>query len=274
MLFCSPRSNRSRLQLTTVDSSQLANAVYENISSKDFILDWSKYDDVYITTNSDYIRPALANPHQRSLVQSLNISSREATQAHLFPLLFEILFRPTDAVSELVDDLLQQRRYDNNLRKQLLGLHIRMGQNPSMTNDARRPHRDTIVADIVRFVETNLTVIPPPLVFITSDSATVNEYIRERYGPQRTVSIAGPIIHIDRLLPSHSFEEQCHGFLKAIADFYVLGECDMLVVSRSGFSDWASRRRHLVNPFDHLYMYCQGVHRVTGGEWRRPHVVC
>jgi hypothetical protein len=143
-----------------------------------------------------------------------------------------------------------------------------------MMNDEIRSHRDTMVADIVRFMEHNLTITSQSMIFITSDSMDINEYILNRYGVGRAVSIPGPITHIDRPSSSHSFAEQCQGFLKVIADFYVLGECDALIMARSGFSEWANRRRYPKKQFSQLYLYCRGVHQVPGHGWRRPHVVC
>jgi hypothetical protein len=35
--------------------------------------------------------------------------------------------------------------------------------------------------------------------------------------------------------------------LNVMSHFYVLGECDMLIMARSGFSEWTSRRRYLIN---------------------------
>jgi len=149
---------------------------------------------------------------------------------------------------------------------------MRIGKNPTIINDKILPHRDTMVEDILEFVEKNSTINnKKSLIFITSDSMEINEYILNKYYPSQAIAIPGPIIHIDRLSSSN---EQCQGFLKVISDFYVLGECDTLIMSRSGFSEWASRRRYLKNQFNQLYLYCRGVYQVTGYQWRRPHMIC
>ncbi len=201
----------------------------------------------------------------------MNISSIESTQARLFPLLYELLFQPTDAVMYLVDQILYEQII---MKKQLFCLHIRIGRNPTMASDKQLIHRDTIVEDMLEFVEKNFTINKNSLIFITSDSMQINDYILKKYPENQSISIPGPIIHIDRLSSSSSSNEQCQGFLKAISDFYVLGECDRLIMARSGFSEWASRRRYLRNQFDHLYLYCRGIHQITGHKWRRPHAVC
>ncbi|UJR27645.1 hypothetical protein I4U23_008926 [Adineta vaga] len=268
------KSNRSQFYIKTLQSNQLAGVIYERISASNFVQDWSIYDDIYITTNSDYIRPALANKQIQHIVQLLNFSSEESTQARLFPLLYEILFRPTHSVTTLVDQLLLNLEYSNRLQKRLMCLHIRMGKNPTMINDEVRSYRDTMVKDILDFIETNLTINAQSLLFITSDSLEINKYILNRYDNNQTISIPGPIMHIDRSSSSSSSQKQCQGFLKAISDFYVLGECDVLIMARSGFSEWASRRRNLTNQFKQLYLYCRGIYQVTGHGWRRPFTVC
>lgn len=248
--------------------------IYKKISSTNFITEWSQYDDIYIKTNSDYITPVLANKHLQNIVSLLNISSNESSQARLFPLLYEILFRPTVQVMNLVDGLLTQLNINNSIKKQLICLHIRIGKNPTIMSDKELNYRDRIVQDMVEFVDNKLNVDSNSMVFITSDSMTVNEYILNKYNVNRSISIPGPIVHIDRIPSFYSTKEQCQGFLKVISDFYVLGECDTLIMARSGFSEWASRRRYLKSQFNQLYLYCRGIHQITGHEWKRPYRSC
>jgi hypothetical protein len=174
----------------------------------------------------------------------------------------------------LVDQLLIKLDNKNTLKTQLICLHIRIGKNPTMIYDKRLSYRDTMVEDILQFVEKNVTRNKKSMIFITSDSMEINQYILNKYDRSQTISIPGPIIHIDRLSSSYSSTEQCQGFLKVISDFYVLGECDTLIMARSGFSEWASRRRYLINQFNQLYLYCRGIHQITGEKWRRPYTIC
>ena len=150
-------------------------------------------------------------------------------------------------------------------------LHIRIGKNPTLINDKILPYRYSIVEDVLQFVNKNLTIDNQSMIFVTSDSMDKNQYILNKYDKTQTLSIPGPIIHIDRLSSS---TERCQGFLKVISDFYVLGECDTLIMSRSGFSEWASRRRYISNQFNQLYLYCRGIHQITGHQWKRPYTIC
>ena len=268
----STSDNRHVLNIEIMQDRQMAKQIYEKIASKDFLSEWSSYDDIYLTSNSDYITPVLTNPHLQDRVRWLNLSSDEMSQTQLFPLIYEILFRPTDVLMDLVDGILT--RSDREKVKDLICLHFRIGMNPSMIEDQSFSYRDTMVDDILAFLNRNMTIDDQSLIFVTSDSAAINQHVLDHFGPERSVSLPGPIIHIDRLSSIHSSTEQCQGFLKVLADFYVLGECDRLIMARSGFSHWASRRRLMTKQFDELYLYCRGVHRVTGHGWKRPHSVC
>ena len=95
----SDRSNRSQLYIETTRNVKLAEIIYGKISSTNFLLEWSQYDDIYLMTNSDYITPVLANKHLENLVRLLNVTSAESTQARLFPLLYES-FISTDECSD------------------------------------------------------------------------------------------------------------------------------------------------------------------------------
>ena len=54
-------NNRTRLNINTMRSWQtsIRNEIATTIKSKDFVQIWSSYDDIFISTNSDYMTPAL-----------------------------------------------------------------------------------------------------------------------------------------------------------------------------------------------------------------------
>ncbi|CAF4441270.1 unnamed protein product, partial [Adineta steineri] len=55
--------NRTRLNINTMRSWQTAirNEIANTIKPKDFVQIWSSYNDIVISTNSDYVTPALHN---------------------------------------------------------------------------------------------------------------------------------------------------------------------------------------------------------------------
>ena len=238
-----------------------------NISSGNLTEIWSNYEHLRLTTNSDYITPILKNRFFRSIISQIGIRSNESSQQDLFPLIFELLFKPTSLISNELNNLLQ-----HTFNRPILCMHIRLGQNPTIPKDAKIPYRQFLVSHMIEFIDRNLSHSQSS-IFVTSDSNDSLETLRRHYGRERILTINGPIIHIDRPnRKNDSIDLIIQGFFKVIADFYFLGECDLLLMPRSGFSHWANLRR--INPYTNLYFYCRGLHRMTHPNWRRPHVLC
>ncbi|CAF0896831.1 unnamed protein product [Rotaria sp. Silwood1] len=241
--------NRTRLFINTVPSWQRAyrNNISNLIKSNDFVEAWSSYDDIVIRANSDYMTLALHNTYMLNKTRQLlgQIPVSQATMRSLFALLFELLFKPSVAVRNRVDSILI-----NFHNRHLICLHIRIGKNPANPFDHAFTARVNTTKAMIDFVDNYLLNKSSSLVFVTSDSSQAVSDILRHY-PSSSMTITGPILHIDR------FDRQsptiCEGFIKVIADFYLLGECQTSLLSNSGFSLWANQRRE--NPNEELYLY-------------------
>ncbi|XP_070178762.1 uncharacterized protein [Littorina saxatilis] len=121
----------------------------------------------------------------------------------------------------------------------LVCAHLRMGRNPSMPDDTNiRNHPDAVQATFTflqQFMKGNNSY-----VFIATDDQGVRVAARRVFG-RRLVDHGGPIVHIDR---QGEIIHACAGFETAILDQFVLSQCDVLVMSRSGFSRHAAYLRH------------------------------
>lgn len=69
-------------------------------------------------------------------------------------------------------------------------------------------------------------------VFVTSDTESVEKEAIEEFGREKTVVIDGVSTHFDS---ESDKREDCSRFEKIIMDFWMLGNCDMALVSDSGF---------------------------------------
>lgn len=107
--------------------SEYARELRANISLLNLTAFWRGYDHIILITNIDYITPALKNRFFRSIIFELRIRSNKSTQQELFPLIFELLFKPTSGISEELDALLQRAS-----KQSIICMHIRPGQNPSI----------------------------------------------------------------------------------------------------------------------------------------------
>ncbi|CAF4339063.1 unnamed protein product, partial [Rotaria sordida] len=138
----------------------------------------------------------------------------------------------------------------NSRHRHLICLHIRIGKNPTNPLDVAFTARENTTKSMIDFVDNYLLNKSSSLIFVTSDSSQAVSDILRHY-PNSSMSIVGPILHIDRF--DRRSPTICDGFVKVIADFYLLGECQTLLLSTSGFSSWANLRRE--NPNEELYHY-------------------
>jgi hypothetical protein len=241
--------NRTQLTINTMSSWQVAHRsqIANLVKSKDFVNVWSKYDDIYISTNSDYMILALRNNHvlneTRRLLGKMPIS--HASMQTLFALLFELLFIPAAAVRQRVDLILSASYY-----RRLICLHIRIGKNPTNPFDHAFTARINTTQAMLHFTDNYLRNKSAALIFVTSDSGKDVSNVLHHY-PNSSMTIVGPILHVDRF--DRRSPTICDGFIKVLADFYLLGECQTSLLSHSGFSSWANRRRNIPN--QELYLY-------------------
>ncbi|CAF1599168.1 unnamed protein product, partial [Didymodactylos carnosus] len=144
--------NRKKLYLDTL-RNKYRDDLYFNISKRNFIQHWSEYDDIFLTTNSDYITPALNNSYLSDIIVKLNIKQSDSNQKNLFSFIFEILFRPTFKITNIVDDILKLLYLSNST---MICFHIRIGKNPTIPSDTLLYNRSSIVKDMINFVDKNI----------------------------------------------------------------------------------------------------------------------
>ena len=241
--------NRTRLTINTMPSWQTKHKaeIHTMIKSQNFVQAWSSYDDIFISTNSDYMMLAFRNNHllneTRALLDRLPVS--QSSMQALFALIFELLFTPTSKVIQRVNAVLAA-----SLQRNLICFHIRIGKNANNPYDHAFTARVNTSQSMIRFADHHLLNKSSYLIFVTSDSGQAVSDVLRHY-PASSMTVVGPILHIDR------FDRQSptlsDGFVKVIADFYLLGECHMSLLSSSGFSAWANRRRK--NPQEHLHLF-------------------
>ena len=237
------RQNRSRLVIggMSFQETELEELVTV-ITSTNFVSRWEAYDDISITTNAYLVGRALSNPHVNSSWLIGKLPSNMTHDTKLFLLLFELLFKPTEILTTAVEKILHLPY------KRLICVHIRQGKNPSNPHDVYFPLRQNITQTMITFLNTMVGEInvSDTRIFVTSDSDAAIREVRRRF-LDAVVTVRGPIVHIDRTYSAKHRESDeqniCDGFLKVLTEFLVLGECDISVLSRSGFSAWASRRR-------------------------------
>lgn len=79
-------------------------------------------------------------------------------------------------------------------------------------------------------------------IFVTADMESVENEAVEVFGADKVVTIGGVSAHVDR---ESNFKENCTRFEKIVMDFYMLGYCDMALISDSGFGVFGLLRNRI-----------------------------
>ena len=78
-------------------------------------------------------------------------------------------------------------------------------------------------------------------MFVMSDSGKVVELAKQQSFGSRVFSVPGEIVHIDKyMLHGNSREQTCNAFERLLLEHHVLMNCDVLMMSHSGLSHFAS----------------------------------
>ena len=247
--FVKLKDDKSRSSISMY-SIGTAEGFLSNMHSRPFQEEWAKYDDIVLVTNIDLVADILRNPFvQKTPIVELLAKHMPRVQLNmhsLFPLVFDILFSPTPRIVDALQPILEPIQSGCTL----VCSHVRIGGNPSNPLDAEFKDIGSAVEDTLSFLnQTRWMDNSTSRLFVTSDSALAMKKFADRY-PNRTLTVPGPILHIDRPAGGVNLTE---GFIKVIADFYALGECHTSILTPSGYSALANRRRR--DPYDRLYKY-------------------
>ncbi|XP_069105762.1 uncharacterized protein [Argopecten irradians] len=153
-------------------------------------------------------------------------------QADIYKHVYKFLFKLSPLSDQALNDHYRSRRQ----RSKIACAHIRIGRNPNMPRDIITrvaPTLDTLwkYFDTLNMKEYDL--------FVATDTDSVKTEAKRRYH-DNMIDTPGNITHIDQTSNSDPRE----GFLKQLLDFYILMECDKLIIpSDSGFSMLAALLR-------------------------------
>jgi hypothetical protein len=141
----------------------------------------------------------------------------------IFTLIYELLFKlkphPQSHMNEISEKF---------LLKSLHCAHIRIGKNPSNPNDIVFPKREHMNTSVIGFLKNNSKL--NQTIFVSTDSEDVQLYAKKQFR-SRLLTIDGTIRHIDR----SGKQLACDGFEKTILDFYMISQCQLLIMSKSAF---------------------------------------
>ena len=197
---------------------------YQSIPKMDFNK-FFKQDIVYFQANLDYVD----NFKNNSLYTNQNVWLANLTRDEIYTKVYHQLFSlPRDIQSELATFLKFAKPSSSH---QLVCAHVRAKIN------IRHMMSQPDFSKVWRFL--NQYNDPDKYrIYVTSDSDHIRTEAHERFG-NILVDNVGPLVHIDKIKNS----TDCEGMKKVILDQNILMNCDILLLTFSGFSRMAAYLR-------------------------------
>ncbi|RUS79508.1 hypothetical protein EGW08_012740 [Elysia chlorotica] len=205
---------------------------------------------VYLKTNQEYYWNLIRNPFYRDVVRSwTGITDKKSR----FQWAWKDLMRPSPRLLAQLEHavgpefLARKKRLApnkghrivpmNNLANNtLICAHVRFGKNPSFPKDnERKIFSMKDLPSLFNFLLSRDT-FKNARFYLASDYQLIKDKAKEFFA-ERLLNFGVTVMHIDR---QRTADNACNGFESALLDQQILSLCDVLVVSRSGFSIHAS----------------------------------
>jgi hypothetical protein len=260
---------------TIKNLSKRTNLTINNLtaSDKDYgdVLSWKNIDIIYFKVKDlgYYSLLLWRDDFYRILHLQYGLHRTTLFLHNIFTLIYELLFKLKFHPQSHMKDISEKFQL-----KSLHCAHIRSGKNPSNPNDIVFPKREHMNTSVIGFLKNNSKL--HEIIFVSTDSEEVQLYARKQFH-SRLLTVDGIIRHIDR----SGKKLACDGLEKTILDFYMISQCQTMIMSKSAFrlvtiffrsivifeilsssSFWANMRR--LKPYENLYLYCDGIKKIRG----------
>ncbi|XP_070212692.1 uncharacterized protein [Littorina saxatilis] len=210
-------------------------------------------DVVFVKTNEEHFWQLLVNPHYRAKLPSWALHGKPS----FFREAWSRLMKPTQHLQSLLQAFLRQSGYFNRT-KPFVCAHVRIGVsrfNPKDTAKRNDVNQLGALWDFFRLYVSNGSD-----VFMATDHPDVREMSRKKFGSAHH-DTGGLMTHVDKTRGDRDRDRACLGFEYTLLDQLVLTCCDVLVTSRSGFSERAALIR---GSSENLFRFANGnVTKVT-----------
>lgn len=215
---------------------------FVNMLSDVNLNDLFKEDVIYFTINYRLLSELSENPRYKTAMEHYKYSKCP----NGFSDFYHDMFQPSQSIRRNIDAFLRKAKPKPFIK--LACAQVRMGKNPTIPNDGKvRNHFETL-PNLWTFLR-RYNDSRHFRLFVTTDSEEVRDKARELF-PKVILDTDGPIIHIEKTSTDVS-----DGFEKVVLDQQVMGHCDELVFSLSGFGRLGALLR---GSLDGLYMFAYG----------------
>jgi hypothetical protein len=188
----------------------------------------------------------------KTSIEEIGFKQNEFHFSTAFNKWFNFLFKLHPMVQEKFDVYLNKLK--PNAETKSICIQVRIGgTRPNVGYDRNITPRNfsTYYWDFVKesFIKQKLKGVENYRIFVTADMESVEKEAIEVFGSDKVITIDGVSAHVDR---ENGFGNNCTRFEKIIMDFYMLGYCDMALVSDSGFGIFGILRNRI--PDENFYI--------------------
>ena len=178
-------------------------------------------------------------------IEELGFKQNEFHFSTAFNKWFNDLFKLHPMVQEKFNVHLNKLKPNANTKS--ICIQVRIGgarPNVGYDRDITPRNFSTYYWDYVKenFIKQKLKNDENYRIFVTADMESVEKEAIEVFGIDKVLTIDGVSAHVDR---ENGFGNNCTRFEKIIMDFYMLGYCDMALVSDSGFGIFGILRNRI-----------------------------
>jgi hypothetical protein len=215
------------------------------------ILEYGKeYDIISLNSGLMFMNAFSANPHLKNRIKELGYEPSRFKLQFLIHEWYAKLFKLKPEMEKVYQDFLTKTRKSSGYK--LICAQIRT-RKPFIANEklARREYLDFIESTFMPKVKEGRFKI-----YVTTDNEKVKSEFAERFGAENVLSFTDSSSHMAydfKWLFGSNLNSTCQKNRNTLVDFHMLKECDMAVVSHSGFGLLGVWNR--AQPEKDLYVY-------------------
>ena len=202
---------------------------------------------IFVSTNQGWIERLTTQPNAKQMLPwTIN-----KTVSEINKIVLAKLFRPSDVLENEIRNFTDKI----NGKKQLICSHIRIGVNPTIPNDKKKPS----VVPNVRKIFGWLKQYDNPAkyaIYIASDSDNVRKLARTNF--TNTITTDLPIIHVDKVRKDQA-NVACHGVFVTLLEQHILSRCHVLLLTPSNFGAMAA---YMGQNLQKIFRYHQNNHKI------------
>jgi hypothetical protein len=237
-------------ELNSVDDFKMIS----RLKTLDLITYLNEYDLITIRNNQNWLKSFSINPTISHSINQLGYNQSEFRTHFLMREWYAALFKLKPSLTKRYQEFLKLAK--PNSETKLICAQIRLGGSNRKNHATDWKFNERNVTKLVwEFIRKNFLPKLSPnnkenyKIFVTTDDEDVEKEALEQFGSSQLVINSGDIIHIDRDVRNLN---DCSKIEKTILDFHCLQNCDMAVISKSGFGKLGLWNRKY--PIQDLYL--------------------